>query len=98
MVYLAIPESESDSAPRAGFVVGKRQVRKATARNQVKRRLRHVTAELLGTLPSGSTLVVRGLGPSAGMTSDELRRDLKFLLQRSVKRERDKGRRVSDHD
>ena len=75
VVYLRIPAGEVPAGEPAvaGVVVGKKQVRHAVDRNRVKRRLRHLLADVLPTLPPGSRLVVRGLGPAASMTSTELR-------------------------
>src|ERR1700754_4151935 len=73
VVHLTVPSphdlDQPASAPgaatatppaRAGFVVSK-AMGGAVARNQVKRRLRHLSRERLAALPAGSTLVVRAL-------------------------------------
>src|SRR5687768_16052627 len=52
------------ASPQVGLVVGK-AVGNAVTRNQVKRRLRHVARERLGSLPGGAVLVVRALPPAA---------------------------------
>ena len=59
----AIDEARTGPPARAGFVVSK-AVGNAVVRNRVRRRLRHLCAERLGSLPPGSILVVRAL-PSA---------------------------------
>lgn len=60
--------------PRVGFVVSK-AVGNAVARNRVKRRLRHLSRDLLVTTPEGTLLVVRAL-PGASAHPDRLVADL----------------------
>lgn len=67
--------------PRAGFVVSK-AVGNSVVRHRVTRRLRHLVAERLGTLPAGSALVVRALPSAAAATSAELGADLDAALRR----------------
>jgi ribonuclease P protein component len=59
--------SESEAPPRVGFVVGK-AVGNAVTRNLVKRRLRHLVRERLGSLPASADVVVRAL-PAAALAS-----------------------------
>jgi ribonuclease P protein component len=68
-------------AARAGFVVSK-AVGNSVVRHRVTRRLRHLVLERLGTLPPGSSLVVRALPPAANATSRELGSDLDASLRR----------------
>ncbi|MEV4621713.1 ribonuclease P protein component [Asanoa sp. NPDC049573] len=86
VVHLTLPSSHphdpdqpaSAAAPqpaRAGFVVSK-AVGGAVVRNQVKRRLRHLSRERLATLPAGSTLVVRALPQAADRSYQRLGVDL----------------------
>lgn len=71
--------------PVVGFVVSK-AVGNAVTRNLVKRRLRHLARERLGSLPGCSVLVVRAL-PAAGTASyDALARDLDSALSRVLRR------------
>jgi ribonuclease P protein component len=71
--------------PLVGFVVSK-AVGNAVTRNLVKRRLRHLARERLGSLPGYSVLVVRAL-PAAGTASyDALARDLDSALRRVLRR------------
>lgn len=71
-----------ESAPvRAGFVVSK-AVGNSVVRHRVTRRLRHLVAARLGTLPPGATLVVRALPPAATASSAELGADLDGALKR----------------
>lgn len=81
-VLLAYQDSEVErnSGSRAGVIVGKRQVPQATRRNRIKRRLRHLLAERLGSLPDGTTVVVRALEGAVDMPSEELGVNLDRLL------------------
>ena len=69
---------------RVGFVVGK-TVGNAVTRNQVKRRLRHLTRERLASLPGSAVLVVRALPGSATATYAELGADLDRALVRAAR-------------
>src|SRR5690606_40339903 len=51
-------------------------------RRRVLRRLRHLVAERLGTLPEGSALVVRALPAAATASSEELGANLDAALRR----------------
>ncbi|WP_193613011.1 ribonuclease P protein component [Nocardioides lijunqiniae] len=66
---------------RAGFVVSK-AVGNAVVRNRVKRRLRHLVRERLGTLPVSSALVVRALPAASSAATPELAADLDRCLGR----------------
>ena len=67
--------------PRVGFVVS-RAVGNAVTRNRVKRRLRHLVRERLGSLSPASLLVVRALPASAAASYPGLGRDLDTALGR----------------
>jgi ribonuclease P protein component len=77
----AIDEARTGPGARAGFVVSK-AVGNAVVRNRVRRRLRHLCAARLGTLPPGSILVVRALPPAADADSALLGRELDAALER----------------
>ena len=83
VVHLAVSDATSDAEPpRAGLVVS-RAVGPAVVRNRVKRRLRHLLASRLATLPPGAHLVVRAL-PAAGRAgSAELGQALDAALARA---------------
>lgn len=66
---------------RAGFVVSK-AVGNSVVRHRVTRRLRHLLAQRMGTMPAGSALVVRALPPAASATSAELATDLDGALRK----------------
>ncbi|OEU96095.1 ribonuclease P protein component [Streptomyces oceani] len=87
MVKRADPYAAGGFGPpaRAGFVVSK-AVGGAVVRNLVKRRLRQLIRDRLGSLPPGSLVVVRAL-PGAGEAGhDPLARDLDTALQRLLGR------------
>lgn len=66
---------------RAGFVVSK-AVGNSVVRHRVTRRLRHLVADRMGTMPRGCALVVRALPPAASASSLELAADLDSALHR----------------
>lgn len=70
---------------RAGFVVSK-AVGNAVVRNQVKRRLRHLTRDQLTELSGPGVLVVRALPSAATASAQELREQLSSSLSRAVRR------------
>lgn len=81
-----------DAAPRVGFIVSK-AVGNAVTRNRVKRRLRHMSRELLATTPKGTLLVVRAL-PAASSHPDALAADLASAWAQSLRRlDRPRSRR-----
>lgn len=67
--------------PRAGFVVSK-AVGNSVVRHRVSRRLRHLVAARLGTVPPGGALVIRALPPAATASSAELGADLDAAFRR----------------
>ena len=69
------------AGPQAGFVVSK-AVGNAVTRNQVKRRLRHLTRERISALPGTAVLVVRALPAAAGASYAQLGADLDTALER----------------
>ncbi|GAA5157932.1 MULTISPECIES: ribonuclease P protein component [Amycolatopsis] len=77
---LVVPDPPASST-RAGFVVSK-AVGNSVVRHRVSRRLRHLVAARLGTVPPGSSLVVRALPPAATASSAELGADLDAALRR----------------
>ncbi len=72
--------------PRVGFVVS-RAVGNAVARNRVRRRLRHLAAGYLQSLPGGSLLVLRANPPAATASQAELAADLGLVVRALVKRQ-----------
>lgn len=96
MVYvkIAAPDDSSlelEATTQAGIVVPKREVARAVDRNRVKRRLRHLLAARLSTVPSGTRIVVRALRGCTNMTSDELAEYLDRGLRASLQKEIARG-------
>ncbi|PSL55345.1 ribonuclease P protein component [Saccharothrix carnea] len=69
---------------KVGFVVSK-AVGNSVVRHRVSRRLRHLVRDRLDMLPSGTSLVVRALAPSADADSAELGRDLDAALHKVLR-------------
>ncbi len=88
VTYLLVGDATGTEPARAGFVVSK-AVGNAVHRNRTRRRLRHLVAARLASLPPGSALVVRALPLSASCSSAELARDLDACLRRSSERPRE---------
>jgi ribonuclease P protein component len=72
-------------APRAGFVVS-RAVGGSVVRHRVVRRLRHLVADRIGSLPAGTRIVVRALPPAAGASSADLAADLDAGLRGALRK------------
>lgn len=81
LVVHVLTDDPAGTSARAGFVVSK-SVGNAVIRHRVTRRLRHLVAARLGTLPRGTTLVVRALPPAASASSAELGKDLDRALRK----------------
>lgn len=86
VVHALVPPDPADvvstrTGPRVGFVVSK-AVGNSVVRHRVARRLRHVVRDRLGTLPAGSSLIVRALPSAAAASSAELRQDFDVALRR----------------
>jgi len=87
----------ADHPARAGFVVSK-AVGGAVQRNAVRRRLRHLVRDRLGTLPDGTDVVVRALPGSAGTPYRKLGSDLdSALAAAAVPRRRDRPRSTAEN-
>ena len=78
------PVGGQEPVARVGFVVSK-AVGNAVTRNRVKRRLRHLVAAALPTLPGGVELVVRAL-PAAAAQPERVVHDLEGALQAAMAR------------
>ena len=85
LVVSVLPGAHEAPA-RAGIIIGKRQISKATTRNRIKRRLRHIIQARVVTLPNGYTVVVRCLEGAVGMSSEELGRTFDRLLASALKK------------
>jgi ribonuclease P protein component len=76
-----VQPTRAERSARVGFVVSK-AVGNSVVRHRVTRRLRHLMADRIGTLPAGSALVIRALPAAAAATSSELGADLDGALRR----------------
>jgi ribonuclease P protein component len=77
----SMPIQAGQHTARVGFVVSK-AVGNSVLRHRVSRRLRHLMADRLGTLPPHCALVIRALPASAAASSSELGADLDGALRR----------------
>ncbi|TNC27276.1 ribonuclease P protein component [Amycolatopsis alkalitolerans] len=98
LVVHALQAQDPSAAPsRAGLVVSK-AVGNSVVRHRVSRRLRHLVAARLGTVPPATALVIRALPPAATASSAELGADLDAALKRlSLLKDR-RPDRSGDHD
>lgn len=79
------PEHGGDAPVTVAFAVS-RTVGNAVTRNRVRRRLRHLVAARLPSLPAGAGVVVRALPPAADASSAELGADLDSAVRAAVRR------------
>lgn len=82
-MVLHVGRSPAARPARVGLVVSK-AVGNAVTRNRVKRRLRHLSRDQLGTTPAGVDVVIRALPPAA--TSTDLAADLSSAWRSAVRR------------
>lgn len=82
-VLLADRSAPSTGASTVGLVVSK-GVGGSVVRTRVKRRLRHLCAARLDTLPAGTEVVLRALPPAATASSATLGEDLDRCLRSLV--------------
>jgi len=80
VVYVA---QTGNASSMAGFAVSK-AVGGAVIRNRVKRRLRAIMADAVGTLPAGTSVVVRAQAAAATASYGDLRRDVTNALARAL--------------
>lgn len=76
-----------EGSPLVGFVVPKREIKLATRRNRVKRRLRHLMRERVRYLGEGSRTVVHAKAGCVGADSEELGRYLDKALTKALGKE-----------
>jgi ribonuclease P protein component len=75
-----------DELPRVGFVVS-RAVGPAVVRNRVRRRLRHLAAGYLHSLPRGSLLVLRANPQAATARQADLAAELDVIVRALLRRQ-----------
>ena len=75
-----------DEPPKVGFIVS-RAVGPAVVRNRVRRRLRHLAAGYLQSLPGGSLLVLRANPPAATASQANLAADLGLVVRGLLRRQ-----------
>lgn len=81
-----VPGEGADGPPRVGFVVS-RAVGSAVVRNRVRRRLRHLMRERIGSLPEGSLLVIRANPSAADARQRDLAAELDLVLGKLLRRQ-----------
>ncbi|MHB1434446.1 MAG: ribonuclease P protein component [Streptosporangiaceae bacterium] len=83
--HLAV-RSDVDEPARVGFIVS-RAVGPAVVRNRVRRRLRHLVAGYLQSLPRGSLVVLRANPPAATASQADLAADLGSVIRALLRRQ-----------
>lgn len=79
--------SNSNQAPRCGLIINK-SVGNSVVRHLVARKIRHIIAANLISLPTGSLLVIRAL-PAANST--DLKSEVTDLISKLVKKTKQKN-------
>lgn len=79
--------SNSGGPTRCGLIIN-RSVGNSVVRHQIARKIRHVVADKLSSLPSGSLLVIRTL-PAAN--SADLKSEVTDLISKLIKKADQKG-------
>ena len=72
LVVVHARADEERNSRLVGFVVPKREIKRANGRNRVKRQLRHLMRARVADLPEGSRVVVRASHKALGVPSKEL--------------------------
>jgi ribonuclease P protein component len=78
--------TDVDEPARIGFIVS-RAVGQAVVRNKVKRRMRHLAAGYLHSLPRGSLLVLRANPQAATARQAELAAELDVVVRTLLRRQ-----------
>ena len=76
----------TDEPPRVGFIVS-RAVGQAVVRNRVRRRLRHLVAGYLHSLPRGSLLVLRANPQAATARQADLAAEVDVVVRALLRRQ-----------
>ncbi len=83
LVVVHVRADEERNSRLVGFVVPKREIKRANGRNRVKRQLRHLMRERVADLPEGTRLVVRASSKALGVPSKELGTHLDRVMERA---------------
>lgn len=83
LVVVHVRADEERNSRLVGFVVPKREIKRANGRNRVKRQLRHLMRERIADLPEGTKLVVRASSKALGVPSKELGTHLDRVMERA---------------
>ncbi|HWF82052.1 MAG TPA: ribonuclease P protein component [Streptosporangiaceae bacterium] len=78
--------SDIDEPPRVGFIVN-RGVGQAVVRNRVRRRLRHLVAGYLHSLPRGSLLVLRANPQAATAKQADVAAEVDVVIRALLRRQ-----------
>lgn len=91
MVVVHCRTDEERSTSLVGFVVAKKEILRATKRNRVRRQLRHLMAQRITQLPTGTQIVIRVSRQAAGNDYDTLGAALDNALNRALAKWTQKG-------
>ncbi|WP_175957160.1 ribonuclease P protein component [Schaalia sp. Marseille-Q2122] len=86
---LVVVHCRTDEDPHGclvGFVVPKREIKRATGRNRVKRQLRHLMRDRLHQLPGGTHLVIRAHAAALDASHEDLEQHLDSALGRALRK------------
>lgn len=83
LVVVHARTDEGEENRLVGFVVPKREIKRANGRNRVKRQLRHLMRERIADLPKGARVVVRASSKALGVPSKELGEHLDRVMARA---------------
>ena len=83
LVVVHVRADEERNSRLVGFVVPKREIKRANGRNRVKRQLRHLMRERIADLPSGTRIVIRASRKALGIPSKELADHLDRVMERA---------------
>lgn len=71
------------ATPLVGFVIPKKQIKKAVDRNRIKRQLRHIMVEKIGKIDPNAQIVIRVLSELKGQKYSLLEQKLEITLQKA---------------
>ena len=83
LVVVHARTDEGEENRLVGFVVPKREIKRANGRNRVKRQLRHLMRDRVADLPEGARVVVRASRKALGVPSKELGEHLDRVMTRA---------------